>query len=357
MCKSLKDGGGRCYSHTSKAYIKAQENEQNCERQLEKYRRSVEQISRTLESINSSNDVVNPDGVNNASIQQSMRDLDDKLEREEITNEEYNASMERLEYYRSDEFRQSVQDSYEYGQKLIERTENQLNERKAETQKAYREMNTTYTGLKKLQELINSETGPVKKRELQVEYNASKRLGIKRKNAFVRNKENRHKAQKLREKAKLNYESAKTINLDSPESVEAYKELIFEGQKLEAQAYLKENNGHTESQVLIDAKTKQYVPAKIVHGKYGLTWMLLNEKGEPTNQFISPPRGKTMESRAKYWENKGLKLGVVSVPGEIDISDNPDGSKKVSIKRSDNGFDKNAILVDGDKYATLLKKK
>lgn len=360
MCKSTKEGGQRCYSHTSKAYAKAKDNEQLASKKIEKLEKSYSQINATLAGLDDSSNEVTPYGINKASIKAQLENLEYALENGEIDNDTYERESERLHHIGTPEHRAELERSKAYCVSSMSKEESHLEELKKETKRARLEMHTTHTGLKNLDAEIKAEKDPAKRRALRIEHAAGTRLKKKRQEAFEKTQKNMTDAEKLREKAQMKYEIARTIDpTESLENKQAYEEVILEGQKLEAEAFLKQNNGQMESQALIDAKTGELIPAKLVNGKFGKTWLLLSNKdpnSKPT-KFVTVPQGKTIESRAKTWEKRGMKLGLVSVPGRVRVKEDDDGMKKVVIQRADGGFDDKAVILKTDVYEELLNKK
>lgn len=360
MCKSIKEGGQRCYAHASKAYEKALANEQFTIKKIDKLERSYAQINSTLAELDDSSNEVTPYGLNRASIKAQLENLEYALERGEIDTDTYERESERLHYIGTPEHRAELEKRKSYCVSEMAKEESELERLKSETKRARLEMHTTHTGLKNLAEEIKAEKDAEKRRALRIEHAAGSRLKKKRQEAFERTQKNQSDAEKLREKAKMKYEIARTIDpTESIENKQAYEEIVLEGQKFEAEAFLKQNNGHMESQALIDAKTGKLIPAKLVNGKFGKTWLLLssNDPDSKPTKFLTIPQGKTVESRAKTWKDRGIKVGLVSVPGRVRVKEDESGMKKVVIQRADKGFDDKAVILKSDVYNELLNKK
>jgi hypothetical protein len=74
-----------------------------------------------------------------------------------------------------------------------------------------------------------------------------------------------------------------------------------------AQASLVEAGGVATFPALVDAETGEWVPSKLINGKYGTSWAILDEHGKFTGKFVSafPARESTM-LRKGYRETEGL---------------------------------------------------
>lgn len=360
MCKSAKEGGQRCWNHANKAYEKALADEQLAVNKIEKFEKSYNQINATIAGLDDSSNEVTPYGINKASINAQLENLEYSLERGDIDNDTYERESLRLNHIGTPEYRKELENSRSFCVATMAKEEENLIALQKETKHARREMNTTHTGLKNLENEIREEKDTAKRRALRVEHAAGTRLKKKRQETFERIQKNELASEKLKEKAQMKFEIAQTIDpTESLENKQAYEEVMIEGQKLKAEAFLKKNDGHMESQALIDAKTGKLIPAKIVNGKFGKTWLLLsgNDPDSKPTKFMTIPQGKTVESRAKTWNDRGIKVGLVSVPGQVRVKEEENGSKKVVIQRADKGFDDKAVIVSHDVYGELLKKK
>lgn len=360
MCKSAKEGGQRCYSHASKAYEKALANEQFTVNKIEKFEKTYNQVNAIIAGLDDSNDEVTPYGINKASINAQLEELEYSLEHGEIDTDTYERESLRLNHIGTPEYRKGLESDKSYCVNTMAKEEEKLIKLQKETKHARLEMHTTHTGLKNLENEIREEKDDAKRRALRVEHAAGTRLKKKRQETFERIQKNELASEKLKEKAQMKFEIAQTIDpTESLENKQAYEEIMIEGKKLEAEAFLKKNDGHMESQALIDAKTGKLIPAKLVNGKFGKTWLLLssNDPDSKPTKFMTIPQGKTMESRAKTWNDRGIKVGLVSVPGRVRVKEEDDGIKKVVIQRADKGFDDKAVIISNDVYGELLNKK
>jgi len=83
---------------------------------------------------------------------------------------------------------------------------------------------------------------------------------------------------------------------------------------LNLQADIVENGGMASFKVLLDATTLQWVPAKLIDGKYGKSWMLLDSNGNRTGEYVSafPARKSTIV-------NKGYIEGWGDLPAKSAI--------------------------------------
>lgn len=322
MCKSKLEGGWRCYAHTNNAYIKVQEQIKEAEKELDNKNSVMAQIGFYIEALNT------------------------KREDGEVNSDHYDSELARLEGHQ------------EQGRELIRKDREKIESLKESEGKALAEVYTTAKGMKLLKERIDNEENPDLKRNLQVQYNLSKRINGKRKEAFARFKENQAKAIELREQAKAKKEEADAIVPASPDHVKMRDELILEAKHIYAQAYLAKHDGKSEVQALFDANTGQIRPFKFADGKFGKTWVELSDPNNPMSKpvsFLSPPRGKTYESRRAFYESKGLVLGTVWVPGKAEIRTDDYGNKDVKVVRTDGGFSKYCVDGTKDVYAEKIK--
>lgn len=323
MCKSKAEGGARCYSHTR-----------------ESYKTSIHQLKAATRELKRKHSIM-------AKLNAEMAQLDYAYEDGRVDDETYNREIDRIVGHRKK------------GKSLIAHDETRVARLKKTAAGHLAEMRTTNKGLSKLEKQIEAEKNPEKKRELRAVYNMSRRVNLRRLRAGKAFKLNQEKAQKLYQEAESKMIEANAIDPKiSPDHARARDEAIFEAQKLSAEAHLAKNNGNMESQALFNARTGELVPAKLVDGKYGKAWAILSDPHDPnsaTKKLISPPRGKTYASRAAFWENKGIRLGTVWVPGKVIQEEDEFGNKKVFLARADGGFYPYAAVGTPDVYKEKVK--
>jgi hypothetical protein len=79
----------------------------------------------------------------------------------------------------------------------------------------------------------------------------------------------------------------------------------------ELQKQLAESDGTVQSVALFDLEGN-WTPAKIVEGKFGFSWLVLDENGKGTGVFI-PYASKKRDTQAK----RGFVEGTVRVPATV----------------------------------------
>ncbi|ONK13237.1 hypothetical protein [Streptomyces sp. MP131-18] len=87
------------------------------------------------------------------------------------------------------------------------------------------------------------------------------------------------------------------------------------------------------------------VPAKEVEGRYGLSWMLLNEHGRCAGWF-NPSKARSPEVRRRNNAAKGYYIGSVRVPADADLEGGNAFSVRAVALRKDNGWSPDAVIVD-----------
>jgi hypothetical protein len=78
-------------------------------------------------------------------------------------------------------------------------------------------------------------------------------------------------------------------------------------------ADLAAHGGRSSFPALFDLDGKP-VPAKQIETRYGLTWMLLDENGKSTGEFVNPSKSNSAEKRATAMSKKGYRTGRVLAP-------------------------------------------
>lgn len=86
--------------------------------------------------------------------------------------------------------------------------------------------------------------------------------------------------------------------------------------QLRLQADIEDNGGFWEFPALFDLDGN-WVPARVIDGRYGPCWMILNENGEATGEFapFRPARKSTLEKR-------GYRQGIATRPAKADTGSN-----------------------------------
>ncbi len=321
MCRSKIEGGWRCYSHTNKSYQKILVHLDNAKKELDSKNNTMAELNFNLQA------------------------LSYKHEAGEVSDAHYEAEQAKLTEY------------IDKGKEIIKSQEIYVLKGEEAAKNARAEVQTTAKGLKLLKAEIKEEQNPERKKVLQVEYNVGSRANTKRQEAWKRYKANKEKADAMRSEANEILENAKLITTSGYEQKEIKKEMELEASKLNADAYVTEHDGRIEVKALFDKHGNSF-PAKIIEGKYGPTWAVLSESDNPMSKpkaFISLPRGKSLESRAKYYDDKGLKLVTQWVPGESYIQEDEFGNKKVSLRRLDGGYSPLAVDGSSDFYKDKLR--
>lgn len=86
-------------------------------------------------------------------------------------------------------------------------------------------------------------------------------------------------------------------------------------QEKRAQAEIEENGGLSDFPALFDLEGN-YVPAKLINGRYGLAWTLVDDEGTFTGEFVSafPKRRATIVGKG-YTEGRVLRPARATVTG------------------------------------------
>lgn len=321
MCKSKAEGGARCFSHTNKAYQK-----------------TLGLISQTTQAIEEGYARYND-------MTQSLVGLDQRGAQMNKTSAEI------------DHERNRIQSELDHGDIYLAKLDHSMVELQAKAKSQLAEVRTTHTGLKMLKEQIDASTNPDEKRTLQVTYNASKRLGAQRKRLWERHKKNAELAEKYEAIAGDKRAEYDLITGDDQASNELRESLLVEYQENTAKAHLARHDGRMEVQALYDAQTGKIVPAKVIQGKFGPSWKIL-ESADPNSHgkdLFNLARGKTAASKHEYYAKKGYILGTVWVPGQVNIHTGEDGSRKVQLARTDGGFSERAVLGNLDFYKDKMQ--
>lgn len=110
----------------------------------------------------------------------------------------------------------------------------------------------------------------------------------------------------------------------------------------EASARLAEQGGMAEFPALMDTDGN-LVPARLVRTHYGQAWMLLDEKGDSTGEWVNPSRASTAAKRNAAMAKKGYAEGLVRAPAKVTLSE---GLRPHPILvRTDSGFNADAEVT------------
>jgi hypothetical protein len=124
-------------------------------------------------------------------------------------------------------------------------------------------------------------------------------------------------AAKLRESANASFKSAEDSfqRCDTDGFLSQWASGLT-GQLKNRQAAILENGGLADFAVLLDVNTDEFVPAKLIDGRYGRCWALLGDDGKFTGQFIKafPARESTMAKKG-FKEARGLFPAFAKMDG------------------------------------------
>lgn len=114
-------------------------------------------------------------------------------------------------------------------------------------------------------------------------------------------------------------------------------------------AGLADDRGLSEVDALFDAETGELLPAKLINGRYGLVWGVL-ETADPSSRvvrWINYSSASSAKRRAAFYRSKGVTLGSVRVPARVTMSEGGWFANAIVV-RTDNGFSANAEIVTRD---------
>jgi hypothetical protein len=116
------------------------------------------------------------------------------------------------------------------------------------------------------------------------------------------------------------------------------------------EADLLEAGGVHEFPALFDLQGN-WVRAKLIEGKYGTCWMLLDEAGEPTGKFVGafPKQRKTLEA-------KGYMEGYVIRPARVVLSGGNYGNVFPVRIAADKPYQQPISIVSTDRFAWKAQK-
>jgi hypothetical protein len=106
---------------------------------------------------------------------------------------------------------------------------------------------------------------------------------------------------------------------------------------------LAESDGTVQSVALFDLEGN-WTPAKIVEGKFGFSWLVLDEKGKSIGVFI-PYASKKRETQAK----RGFVEGIVRVPAKVAYSGGFRPSARI-VPANEIGTVKPVKIINADRF-------
>lgn len=321
MCKSIAEGGQRCFSHTNKEYQKALETEKRQENEL---RISVLELQ---------------------NVKNNMERLDIGYEMGYVTDENYNAHLDRFA-----EQRNALEET-------VREKEAVLNAAQEESKNALIEVQTTKTGLANLKKEIYAETDALKKQKKVFAYNYANRLRNLRQQAFERSLVRAEKAKEYDEQAKVKRAAAQLLPEYDADTARIKHRALMEAELLEAKAYLERQNGGEKFPALLDLKGN-IVPAKVmktnVNGHSRMAWAILSDPKDPSSKpksFLTIPQSNDNEHRNSFYAKKGFTVGQVWADAKASIiRDQKNGTEKVSIIRADGGYSPYAKVLVTNQY-------
>ena len=116
-------------------------------------------------------------------------------------------------------------------------------------------------------------------------------------------------------------------------------------------ASIAEQGGRLSHPALFDLDGNA-VPAKLIESRYGQAWMLLDEDGQSTGEFVNPSKAQSGEKRAVALAKKGYRTGRVMAPMAIN-------HRSGDAFRTDGGYsaDNEVLYVVGADGSNPMRKK
>lgn len=127
--------------------------------------------------------------------------------------------------------------------------------------------------------------------------------------------------------------------------------------KLRLQAQIAENGGRATHPALFDLEGN-LVPAKLVDGRYGLVWGLL-EDDDPHGRFVgwfNPSQARRPGVARRNDAKKGYYIGYVLAPAEAKLRGGNACTVMPVAVRTDGGFSRDVEIVDNGRGETDLNK-
>ncbi len=112
--------------------------------------------------------------------------------------------------------------------------------------------------------------------------------------------------------------------------------------RYDAKAQLASQGGYSEFPALMTTDG-HLVPAKLISTRYGQAWMLLDEHGDSTGEFVTPSRAATAAKRNAAMARKGYQVGSVRTKAGVAMTDSM--MSNPYFYRTDGGFDPDAEIV------------
>lgn len=320
MCKSIAEGGQRCFSHTSKEYAKAQETERRCENDVRIHTLELQNVKNNIER------------------------LDLGYEMGYVNDENYNAHLDQLA------------ESRKQLEKLVREKEDLLAKSQEETKKALIEVQTTKTGLENLKQEIYAEQDALKKRKLVAAFNYATRLRNLRQQAHERSIARAEKAKEYDAQAAAKLAEAKALPEYDADTARIKHRALAEAELLRAKAYLERQNGMEKFPALFD-RSGNIVPAKMIRtnvkGHERRAWALLSDPKNSTSKpsaLLTVPQSDNDEHKNKFYAKKGYTVGEVWADAQANIVRDKSGMDRVSIRRADGGYSPYTKVITTNQY-------
>lgn len=316
MCKSKAEGGQRCYSHANAEFLDAKNKYEIKDKELHSSRLLLQNVKNTIER------------------------LDIAYELEQVSDDDYNRYLDMYVTQRSD------------AASNVARCETELAESDAELKRTRNEVNTTTTGLAKLEAAIRDEPNVEKRHALKFEYDCGRRLRNVRQKAFERFEERQKKGAELQVKAREKQLMAQALPDYDYQTKEIKEKAMLDAQLLSARAYLELNNGRQVFPALFDEKGN-VVPAKVTKTKHGHSWGILSNPKDPSSKFsgfVSISQSKDPKKREEFYAKKGYTVGKVWAEAQAKVVTDDNGVKTVNILRNDGGYSPFAETVTKNQY-------
>lgn len=115
-------------------------------------------------------------------------------------------------------------------------------------------------------------------------------------------------------------------------------------QKDRAEARLLEAEGLAEFPALFDLQG-QWVPARLIDGKFGPCWMVLDHKGEFKGEFVGAfPKQEATLAKKGYCE------GVVMRPARVDFVGSSAVNVRVAYLAVDEPWEQPAVIISSNRW-------
>ncbi|QBZ72150.1 hypothetical protein SEA_KRADAL_264 [Streptomyces phage Kradal] len=159
----------------------------------------------------------------------------------------------------------------------------------------------------------------------------------------------RAKAAELREIAKGNdREAADSFDRCDTDGFLSQWASGITAEKYRLRADVAENGGMWSFPALFDLEGN-LVPAREVHGQYGVFWSLLDAEGNRTGKTFNESRAQNDKVRVRNDAKKGYYVGAVLAPAYVVTRGQSATSVACHIERSDGGWDPDVMVIDNGK--------